>query len=74
MAVEGMQAARLVWRAVVAADKISRKDVVIAFHCQKVALCYIACHFCYSSPEDDPAHPYDILVLLCINSTSVPPT
>lgn len=51
MAVEGIQPARLVWRTVVAADKISRRDVAMVFHCQKVAQYYIACHFCYSSPE-----------------------
>lgn len=64
VAAEGMQPARLVWRADVTADRVSRRDVTMIFCCQKVGQYYSASPFCYSSPEDDG------LVLLGINSTS----
>lgn len=67
---EGMQPARLVWRAVVAAARIYRRDVNMVFHCQKQAQYYIAYYFCLSSSEDDPTHPWDILILLFIDRIS----
>lgn len=65
-----MQPARIVWRAVVAAATIYRRDVDMAFHCQKEAQYYIAYYFCLSRSEDDPTHPWDILILLFVNRIS----
>lgn len=45
VAAEGMQPARLVWRAVAAADRIARRDVAVAFRVQKAAQYYICTPF-----------------------------